>query len=224
MGKIFFIKIFKLFFYVQVTVEENITVGRMIVFLMEGNKLFLSEVRNFFRIAAGLKGIRRIRHESLENFRVKKVLRGGSRSLHLIKHNAAVAQRFLRAFDFIMPALLHEDFLFLVHSRIEYGIKIHIHEILEVLVVTACNRIHCLIRVCHGVKERVERALYKFNKRFLQRIFSRTAERGVLYNMRHSCIILRRCPEGNRKHLIIIIVLYKEKTRAALFMQKLISF
>ena len=79
-----------------------------------------------------------------------------------------------------MPALLSEGLVGIKNTGIEYSIQIYIHEITEILIVAAGNRIYCLVRICHCIKEGVETALGKLNKRILNRIVLRTAQYRML--------------------------------------------
>ena len=117
-----------------------------------------------------------------------------------------------------MPALLHEDLRIFPHIRIEYSIEINIHEILEVLIVTARHRVHRLIWIGHRIEERIERSLDELDKRFLERIFAAATERRMLHNMRYARIIYRRRAERNRKNFIVIVILQKKQLRTALLM------
>ncbi len=66
-----------------------------------------------------------------------------------------------------MPALLLENLLFMIDIGIKHCIEIHMHQILKILVIAACNRVDSLVAVCHGVEKGVERPLHKLYKRVL---------------------------------------------------------
>ena len=56
----------------------------------------------------------------------------------------------------VIPALLAENLLFLVNVRVKNRIQINVHQILEILVITAGYRITGLIRVGHGIQEGIQ--------------------------------------------------------------------
>ena len=71
-----------------------------------------------------------------------------------------------------MPALLAEDLLIFIDVRIEDGIQIDIHQVLEIAVVAARNRENRLVWIGHGIEECVHGTLDEFHKRILQREFA----------------------------------------------------
>ena len=105
-----------------------------------------------------------------------------------------------------MPALLLENFLLMVDIGIKHCIEIHMHQILKILVIAACNRINRLVAVCHGVQKCVERPLHKLYKRVLNRKILRAAQHRMLHNMRHPRGVRRRRAETNIKYLVLVII------------------
>lgn len=53
--------------HIHISIQENIAVGRMIVFAMECQEVFISQIRDAFRISTGLYTIRGIRKQHVEN-------------------------------------------------------------------------------------------------------------------------------------------------------------
>ena len=190
---------------------------------MEVQKGLLRELWNCIRIAAGLKAVAGIREQSLQRFVFQISVRRGINALHLVIDNAVIAQLAIKAVNIIMPALLTQSIFVFINQRIKNSVQINIHQVMEVLIVAAGNRINRFIRISHSIQKGVQRALHKVDKRLLQMIFARAAERGMLQNMCHACIICRRRSKGNRKHLVVIIIRKIEKTGAALLMLHNIS-
>ena len=190
---------------------------------MEVQEGLLRELRNSIRIAAGLKAVAGIREQSLQRFVFQISVRRGINALHLVIDNAVIAQLAIKAVNIIMPALLTQSIFVFINQRIKNSVQINIHQVMEVLIVATGNRINRFIRISHSVQKGVQRALHKVDKRLLQMIFARAAERGMLQNMCHACIICRRRSKGNRKHLVVIIIRKIEKTGAALLMLHNIS-
>ena len=87
--------------------------------------------------------------------------------LHLIVYNTIIFQRSFRLFQMIVPAFLTKNLFSLINIRIEDRIQINMHQILEILIITACYRIAGFIRISHGIQECVQRTLYQFHKRIL---------------------------------------------------------
>ena len=114
-----------------------------------------------------------------------------------------------------MPAFLHQDLRILEAIRIEDGIEIDIHQVVEIDHIAAGDRIHGLIRPGDRIEEGIERTFRKLDEGFLQRIFARAAERRVLHNMRRPFGIIRRRAETNIKDFIIIIAVQIQQTGTA---------
>ena len=189
------VEIAQLLIDIHIAIEVDIAVRRVIIPRVEVREHLLRELRNRRRIAAGLIVVRRIGIECGHNLAFEQVIRRRERALHLIVDNAAIGERCLRAFDFIVPALLHEHLRILAHRGIEYRVEVDIHEILEILVVAARDRIHRLVRIRHRIEERIEAALDELDERLLERIFARAAERRMLDDMRDARVIRRRRAE-----------------------------
>ena len=188
----------------------------MVVLRMEGDERLLREIRDGLGVAARLMAVRRRRVECVHDAALEQVVRRGERALHLVVDDAAVRERILRLLDLIVPALLHEDLRVLAHVRVEDGVEVDVHEVLEVLVVAAGHRVHRLVRIRHRIEEGVERALDELDERLLERVLARAAERRVLNDVRDARIVDRRRTERDREDLIVVIVLEEEQARAAL--------
>ena len=155
-AEIFTVNKSQLLLNIHIAIKINIAVGRRIILFMEINKLLVGQVRDCLGIAPGFTGIGIVREQLPHHLIFQQILRGGQGPLHLIVNHAAVFQRLLRAFNLVMPALLHEDFLIIIDGRIENRIQIHIHQVVKILIVAACHRVHGLIRVGHGIEEGIQ--------------------------------------------------------------------
>ena len=105
-----------------------------------------------------------------------------------------------------MPAFLLEYLRSLIYVRIKDRIQIHIHEILKILVIAACNRINRLIWISHRVKKCIQRSFGKFHERILRRILLGSAQYGMLHDMLNTRTVLGRSPEAYIENLVIIII------------------
>ena len=109
----------------------------------------------------------------------------------------------------VIPALLAENLLLLVNVRVKNRIQINVHQILEILVITAGYRITGLIRVSHGIQEGIQGTLNKLYKWILQREFPGSAQNAVFQYVRNTSAVLRCSTKSNGENLILIIILNK---------------
>ena len=123
----------------------------MIIRAVEIQELLIGKLWNILRVASGFHAISIIREKAALNLPVQNLVRGRKCSLHLIVYNAIVGQRTFFILKMIAPAFLTEDFFFLIDIGIKNSIQIHMHQVLEILVIAACYRIAGLVRVGHGI-------------------------------------------------------------------------
>ena len=119
-----------------------------------------------------------------------------------------------------MPAFLLEDLLMVVNVRVQHRIHIDIAKILKILIVFRRDRIHRFVRIGDRVQERVQRPFHQFHKRILHGEFVRSAEHGMLDDMRHARTVGRRSAECDKKDLVLIVIGDHGNARSALFMLK----
>ena len=155
----------QLFCHIHISVQINVAVGRMIIGLMKLQKFLIGKLRNMIRITAGFAAIACIRKQRIHDLSFQNLIRRGKSSLHLIVNNSVIFQRSLCIFKLIAPSLLAEDLFFFVNIRIKNSIQVHMHQILEILIVAACNRIAGFIRIGHCIEKCVKRTLYQLHKR-----------------------------------------------------------
>ena len=204
MRKVGTVEIRQLLLDVKITIEIDITVGRMIVARMERKELLLRQRGNRLGIAARLIAVCRVGIECRHDAAAEEIIRRRECPLHLIVDHATVRQRCICILQLIVPPLLHEHLRILTHRRVKHSIQIDIHQILKIAVVAACHGVHRLIGERHRIEERIERALHELHERLLQRILARAAEHGVLHDMRHTRIIHRRRAKADRKDLVVV--------------------
>ena len=122
-----------------------------------------------------------------------------------------------------MPALLTKYLLFLIYIRIKDSIHIYMAQILKILVIAACYRIYCLIRICHCIQKCIQRSLYQFYKWVLDREFLRTAQYSMFNNVWNTCGICRWRSESNTEYLVIIIIFKQGDSCSCLLMSEQIT-
>ena len=112
-AQVFPIQIPELFRHIHVPVEVDIAVGRMIILFIKIQIRLVGELHDLLRVAAGLIAIAGIGKQHMARVPIQDAFRRGKDALHLIVDDAVVFQIRLRRLQLIVPALLHEDFLFL---------------------------------------------------------------------------------------------------------------
>ncbi len=190
---------------------------------MKSQKILISKLRYHVRIPARLHRIRRMRIKRIHDLPLQHIIRRRIGPFHLTVYHTVDGQRVVRTLHLIMPRLLPEDLLLPVNIRMQHRIQIDVHQILEVLVVAARHRIHRLVRIRHGIQKGVQRALGQLNKRILHRKFVRPAEHRMFHDMRHARAVLRRRPESDIKHLILVIIRQKRHPGSRLIMSQQIA-
>ena len=222
--KIFFIQPSQFLFHIHIAIQINITVGWVVILSVEVQKLLISQLWDHLRISTWINCISRIRKKRTLDHAVQHTFRWRVRSFHLVIYNSADRQFPIRIIQFIAPAFLAESLILLVDIRIKYRIHIHMHQILKILIIAACNRINRLVRIRHCVQKCIQRSLYQLDKRIFHRKFSRSAQNWMFHNMRNSRAVGRRRTETDRKDLIFIIILHQKYSRTTLFMLQKRSF
>ena len=137
MGKVIDIDIIQYFFNVEITIQPDSGIARLIEFLMGRHKIRIAEICNAGRITAGYILIAGIREEQAVHGIQHCFIHIGKSTFHLIEHDAFVYRLLFCIMDFIMPAFLIEDIRVVAHSRAEDCIQIDGHQIHEVFVIAA---------------------------------------------------------------------------------------
>ncbi len=123
----------------------------MVIFLMKSQEILICQLRNHIRVPAGLHGIGCMRIKRIHDLPFQHIIRRRISPLHLTVHNTVNMQGIPGILHLIMPAFLFENFLFMINVGVQHRIQIHIHQILEVFIITAGHRIHRLVRISHGI-------------------------------------------------------------------------
>ena len=203
--------------HIHIAVEVNIAVGRMIVSRVESEELLICKVGDTFGISAGFHAVGGIREKSIENDPLQIFVRRRESALHLIVDNAVVRDRIVFILNMIMPSFLAENIRLVIDMRMEDSIQIDIHQVAEIRVIGARDRIHGLVRVCHRIQECVERTLDELDERVFQREFFGTAQHGMFVDVGHAGRVLGRGAERDVEHLIVIVRRNQHDSRTGLF-------
>ena len=135
----------------------------------------------------------------------------GKGALHLVVHDAVVAQRLVGPVDLVVPSLLLEDGALLVDRGVENGIHIDVHEVQKVLLVGARHRVHRFIRERHGVQKRLHGAFDEVDEGLFDGEFVRAAQHRVLEDVKDPRTVCGGSFERDRERFVFVVVLQKEK-------------
>ena len=157
-------------------------------------------------IAAGFMRIATIGEEKFHRLPKCHGIRIREHALHLRIDNA-VANEFSVSVEFVVPSLLIQRHRILHGKRMQHSVHVHVNEIQEVGVIARCHWIDGLVRIRHRVQERCERTLEQIDKRFLYGIFLRSAQDGMLHDMRDTRIVLGNGFERHCESFILVFAL-----------------
>ena len=205
--------------HVQVAVERDVGVGRIVVARVRVQELLVGERGNRARVAAALVRIGGVGIERGVDGVVQHAHGVGQRALHLVEHHAVITQRALaqargaaalvldalRQVQLVMPALLLKNGGLGVDGRVEHRVQVHVHQVVQILLVGGGNGVDGLVGVGHGVEERLHGALDQVDKRLLDGKLGRPAQHRVLKNMEHAGGIGRRRLKANGKGLVFVV-------------------
>ena len=180
-------------------------------------ELLVGERGNRARVAAALVRIGGVGIERGVDGIVQHAHGVGQRALHLVEHHAVIAQRALaqargaavavalRQVQFVVPALLLKNGGLGIDGRVEHRVQVHVHQVVQILLVGGGNGVDGLVGVGHGVEERLHGALDQVDKRLLDGKLGRSAQHRVLKNMEHAGGIGRRRFKANGKGLVFVV-------------------
>ena len=113
-----------------------------------------------------------------------------------------------------MPALLLKNGGLGVDGRVEHRVQVHVHQVVQILLVGGGNGVDGLVGVGHGVEERLHGALDQVDKRLLDGKLGRSAQHRVLKNMEHAGGIGRRRLKANGKGLVLVVACQVQQASA----------
>ena len=220
--------------HVQVAVERDVGVGRIVVARVRVQELLVGERGNCTRVATALVRIGGVGIERGVDGVVQHAHGVGQRALHLVEHHAVVAQRALaqifgtrlkiylgglaalalRQVQLVVPALLLKNGGLGIDGRVEHRVQVHVHQVVQVLLVGGGNGVDGLVGVGHGVEERLHGALDQIDKRLLDGELGRSAQHRVLKDVEHAGGIGRRRLKANGKGLVLVVARQVQQTSA----------
>ena len=181
-------------------------------------ELLVGERGNRARIATALVCIGGVGIEHGVDGIVQHAHGVGQRTLHLVEHHAVIAQRALaqargaalalgalRQVQLVVPALLLKNGWLGIDGRVEHRVQVHVHQVVQILLVGGGNGVDGLVGVGHGVEERLHGAFDQVHERLLDGKLGRSAQHRVLKNMEHAGGIGRRRLKANGKGLVLVV-------------------
>ena len=154
-------------------------------------ELLVGERGNRAWVAAALVRIGGVGIECGVNSIVQHAHGVGQRALHFVEHHAVIAQRALaqacgaavafalgalRQVQLVVPALLLKNGGLGVDGRVEHRVQVHVHQVVQILLVGGGNGVDGFVGVGHGVEERLHGALNQVDKRLLDGKLGRPAQ------------------------------------------------
>ncbi len=213
--------------HIQVAVERYIRVGRIVVARVRVQELLVGERGNRARVATALVRIGGVGIERGVDGIVQHAHGVGQRTLHLVEHHAVIAQRALaqargaalalgalRQVQLVVPALLLKNGWLGIDGRVEHRVQVHVHQVVQILLVGGGNGVDGLVGVGHGVEERLHGAFNQVHERLLDGEFGRSAQYRVLKNMKHAGGIGRRRLKANGKGLVFVVACQVQQASA----------
>ncbi len=201
----------------DVAVEEDAGVARVIVPAVKIAKLFIGEVRDLRRISAGIVAVGRVRQQRAHRPLARNGVVGGVVPLHLVVDDAGALEVALIVELQPMP-LLGEHLR--LQQRKEHRIAVDLHDVEEVGLDRAARGVHGLIGKGHRVEEGVHAPAHEHEEGILQRIPPGAAEHGVLENMRNTGRIGRRRFEDEGEEVFRVVIVHMVHLAAGCLMAK----
>ena len=199
-------------FFRVIAPEEETRVGGMIVAAVEIAEGLVGQVRDGFRVAAGVQAVEHVREDGLLALLGQHGIGGGIGALHLVVDHALVGPGALGVPGLHVPAFLTEDVL--ADAGMEDRVDVDVDEVVKVLQVGAGHGVAGLVREGEGVEEGLERALEQLHEGLLDRIFGRAAEHGMLQDVGHARGIRGRGAEAHAEALVLVGIADGEQLRA----------
>ena len=190
---------------VDLAVEEDPGVRRMIEAVVEGLVLLEGQFGDRLRVTAGDEAVAGVGEEQAARLVIEQALGIGEGALHLAVDDAVALQLAIGLVQFVVPALLLERKRTLHAERMEDGIHIDVDEIEEVRRIARTDGVHRRVGACPGVEERRKRALEQVDERLLHGILLGSAEHGMLDDVGHARVIVGQRAEPDRERLVVVV-------------------
>ena len=166
----------------DVAVQHDAGVCHVVMARVGVQVRLIGEVGDGRGVAAGFVSVGGVGEQRRVEACQGDLVRVGHGPAHLVEHNAIGHEVPVRAFalHFVVPAFLFENRTLVVELGEEHGVEIDAHQVHEVALVGACDRVHRLVGERERVEERLHRGFEQVDERLLYRILVAAAQNGVL--------------------------------------------
>ena len=106
----------------------------------------------------------------------------------------------------------------------QHGVEVDVHQVEQILLVSARDRIHRLVGEGERVQKRLHRAFEEVDERLLHRELARAVENRMLQDVEDAGVVFGRRLERDRERLVGIVVFEVQQARAAFLMLQDESF
>ena len=193
---------------VEVAVEHGIAVGEVVVARVGLEELLVGEAGDGAGVAARLEAVGGVGEQRARKRLIENVVRVGERTLHLVEHDAVVRKARVRSLtlDLEVPALLLKDAGAVVNRRVQDGVEVDAHEVLEVGRVRRCHGVHRLVGESERVQEGLHARLEQVDEGLLDGVSVRAAQHRVLEDVEHAGIVGGRGLERYGERLVRVVI------------------
>ena len=226
---------------IHVAVQRQVAVVQAVVALVLFQVVLVGKRGDSLGRAAGLERIRRVGEQACLQLVVQHAGRIGQRAFHLVVHHAvvrklrprsragagsfAICARFAFAsligrHQLVVPAFLLEHLALAVDIGVQHGVHVHVGQVHEVLVVRGRDGVQRLVAERHGVQKRLHAGFQQVDERLFDREFLRSAQHGMLQDVKHPRVVGRRRAKRDGECLVVVVVLQVQQLRAADIVQK----
>ena len=195
-------------------------VAGMIVGVMKLSQFLPGKIENGAGLPSGVPAIGSRWIQCLGQPVIGQRGRIGKRAFHFVVDHALWKQRF--------PAVqLKADPLLVKigapQKRKEGRIKIHLHQIMEILAVLGGKGIKGPVAGGQGIHKRVETAVQHGKENVPHRVTPGTAQRRMFENMSHTAGIEGRGAKSDAEHVFLVVIGQMHETRASRFVPQLMQ-
>ena len=191
---------------VEVSVQDGVGVRQLVVALVRAQELLVGERGDGLGVSARDEAVGRLPEQRAHHAVDEDLLGRGQGTLHLVVDDAVEREGrvWLRGGYLVVPALLLEDAPAAIDRRVQHGVEVDVHEVLEVAVVRGGHGVHRLVREREGVEKRLHGALEQVDERLLDGEAVRAAQHGVLENVEDARVVRGRGLERDGERLVVI--------------------
>ena len=210
---------------VEIPVGEEVSVGWVVVLLVEVDELLILQVSDKLRLPARVKMILRLGEEVLVEALHEGAARIAHCSLHLVVDDALAHEGgvgVLGVDELESVALLPE--VVVVQVRRERHVRVHRQQVAEVLRVLGRERVHREVSAGQCVHKGVQTALKHVKERVAHGVMLGPARGQMLKDMRLAGVIIRGRPKHHREDVVCVTRVEMEPLGTSSLVSQLVGF